>query len=159
MSRGPPAVFSPWAELPALLLVYPLVTDLWFFCAHRLMHHRLLYARFHKMHHRFKAPEAICGLYCTPVEMMFVNACALMSGPVLLGSHPYTWGLWAAVSLNSVAMSHSGYTQVGAEGHDLHHLVFNANYGVVLPHIWDRLYGSYFDAYLDFRKYKKRSVA
>lgn len=112
MARGPPAIFQLWMELPALLFVYPLVTDAWFFFAHRLMHHRLLYARFHKMHHRFKHPEAICGLYCSPVEMMFVNACALMAGPVLMGSHPYTWGVWSCVSLNSVAVSHSGYTFV-----------------------------------------------
>eukprot|EP01051_Picozoa_sp_SAG22_P012277 SAG22_NODE_1259_length_4983_cov_2.399877_4_plen_307_part_00 len=182
--RGPPAAFSLLVELPALVLVYPLLTDIWFYFAHRLMHHRLLYARFHKMHHRFKHPEAICGLYCSPVEMMFVNACALMAGPVLMGSHPFTWGIWSAVSLNSVALSHSGYKyvsqfycwhcatccrlgnfstyycdqcpdmhdcrsmhdhlQIGAEGHDLHHQLFSVNYGVVMPHIWDRLSGNFF---------------
>ena len=38
----------------------------------------LLYQRFHKMHHRFRSPEAICGTYCHPVEMMLVNAASMM---------------------------------------------------------------------------------
>ena len=95
------------------LAAYPIIADLWFFCAHRAMHTHvappalgfvsisaraharekaagrlphgraapcspLLYQRFHRMHHRFRSPEAICGTYCHPVEMMLVNAASMM---------------------------------------------------------------------------------
>ena len=43
---------------------------------HRLMHTPALYGRFHKMHHRFHAPEAICGVYAHMPNMRMA-ACAV----------------------------------------------------------------------------------
>lgn len=60
LARGPPAIPN-WLEFPVHLAAYLVLTDLWFYATHRLMHTKHLYARFHKQHHRFKAPEAICG--------------------------------------------------------------------------------------------------
>lgn len=129
------------------LLVYVLLTDIWFFAAHRLMHTKMLYRRIHKIHHKFTAPEAICGVYCHPVEMVVVNAASMMVGPVVLGSHPAIWGLWGVIATSSVTISHSGYGPggplPGATGlHDRHHEEFNCNYGVAL-YLGDRLFGSY----------------
>jgi sterol desaturase/sphingolipid hydroxylase (fatty acid hydroxylase superfamily) len=135
-----------WGQLWHLL-PYLLLTDVWFYCAHRLMHTKPFYRRFHKMHHRFTAPEAICGVYCHPLEMMVVNAASLMVGPVLMGSHPAIWSLWGLIATFSVTSSHSGYGPgspvPGAAGqHDRHHEEFNCNFGVAL-YIGDRLSGSY----------------
>ena len=60
LAREPPATPN-WLQLPVHLVAYLVLTDLWFYATHRCMHTKALYGRFHKRHHRFKAPEAICG--------------------------------------------------------------------------------------------------
>ena len=39
-----------------------LVVDVWFYSTHRLLHHPALYARIHKLHHRFTAPAAVASM-------------------------------------------------------------------------------------------------
>ena len=144
LARAPPVEFSLTSELPALLLAYPILTDLWFYAAHKMMHKPYLYRRVHKMHHRFHAPEAIAGVYCHPVEMVVVNAASMMIGPLVCGSHPYTWSIWGAIATCSVATSHSGYTSEvgGSFEHDKHHQDFSCNFGVAL-YLGDRIFGSF----------------
>lgn len=84
-ARDPPAE-TDWWQFPLHMLVYAVTTDLWFFVFHRLMHTPAFYKHFHKQHHRFKAPEAICGVYCHPVEQMLVNSASMMVGPVIMAS-------------------------------------------------------------------------
>ncbi len=60
LAREPPATPN-WLEFPVHLAAYVVLTDLWFYATHRCMHTKAFYSRFHKLHHRFKAPEAICG--------------------------------------------------------------------------------------------------
>ena len=55
LSRGPPPAAS-WAQLPLHLAAFLVVTDCWFYAAHRCMHAPALYKRFHKKHHRACAP-------------------------------------------------------------------------------------------------------
>ena len=49
-------------ELLILLVIAPLVVDIWFYATHRALHFPRLYATIHKIHHRFKAPAAVCAV-------------------------------------------------------------------------------------------------
>jgi sterol desaturase/sphingolipid hydroxylase (fatty acid hydroxylase superfamily) len=129
--------------------------DVWFFAAHKLMHEPWMYKNFHKMHHRYQAPEAITGVYCHPVEQIVVNACAMMVGPLLMASHPITWGVWSFITGLSVAVSHSGYApsingllpnavaRFVSPEHDLHHhKQGRVNFGLA-GYLCDRLIGTF----------------
>lgn len=50
-----------------------LCEEVGFFVVHRAGHSRLLYARFHKMHHTFTAPVALAATYCTMTEHLCVS--------------------------------------------------------------------------------------
>lgn len=69
----------------------------------------------------------------------------MMVGPIIMASPPAFWGLWGAVVTISVSTSHSGYVPEigGSEEHDMHHELFNCNYGVAL-YLGDRCFGTYF---------------
>ena len=132
LARAPPAEWVWSTELPQLFFAFPVLTDLWFYGAHRIMHLPYFYRRIHKMHHKFHAPEAIAGVYCHPIEMIVVNAASMMVGPIVCGSHPIPWATWGAIATISVATSHSGY-EMGTERHDMHHRDFNCNANFIQP--------------------------
>jgi sterol desaturase/sphingolipid hydroxylase (fatty acid hydroxylase superfamily) len=124
-----------------LLLTY-LITDIWFFHIHIMMHQRQIYPHLHKLHHAFQYPWALTALYCTGYEAIVLNLVAVSLGPVIFDlPSPYVQIWMCLVSLNSL-ITHSGikfsFFDYGA--HETHHNKFIFNYSLS-PYL-DMLYGT-----------------
>jgi sterol desaturase/sphingolipid hydroxylase (fatty acid hydroxylase superfamily) len=111
--------------------------EVWFYATHRALHTPWLYARVHKVHHRFAYPSAVCGLYAHWLEFALANQLGVVGGPVLVGCHPLTTRVWLSLALANVALSHAGF---GFGDHDAHHETFQSNYGVFGA--CDKLFGT-----------------
>jgi len=128
------------------LLLCNVITEIWFYHVHLMMHSPPLYKWVHKRHHEFSDDVfALTALYCTWYEAVICNVMAVGFGPVLLSlPSPYLYIWFGLVALNST-FTHSGY-KLGwlIDGsHDLHHSDFNYNFGTLT--ILDRIYGTYKD--------------
>lgn len=143
---------GPYSFAPALPRLGELVRDITFcvllrevlfYYAHRALHHRAVYPRVHKVHHRFAAPIALAAQYAHPVEHLLANVLPIAIPPQLLRAHIVT--MWAFVALELVESTfvHSGYDFCAglARMHDLHHEAFNVNFGTI--GLLDRLHGTW----------------
>lgn len=120
----------PIRELPSLsritfdILILIICEEIGFYYVHRVLHHRLFYQRFHKVHHEWRNPIAMAAIYCHPVEHVFCNLLPIFGGFLLLGSHVVTCWLWIASVYFVVLNDHSGYHfpfLLSSEAHDYHH--------------------------------------
>lgn len=120
-----------------------LIEEVGFYYAHRLFHHRIMYKRFHKIHHEWQSPIAITAVYAHPLEHILANMVPVATGPIILGSHPATMLLWFSLATLSTITVHSGYHLpffISSEFHDYHHLKFTECFGVL--GILDHLHGT-----------------
>ena len=142
------------------LLVFLVIEEIGFYYGHRLMHHPVLYKRFHKMHHEFTAPfgmtgklyfkgkcitnfKVVLGTYAHPVEHILVNVIPMSAGAILMQSHVLVFAIWLTASIFTVITTHSGFQIPGLPpsiAHDYHHQALNANFGVL--GILDTLHGT-----------------
>jgi len=127
------------------LLLCNIITEIWFYHMHLLLHHPHLYKKFHKTHHRYSNPYSLTALYCSGYEAVVCNVFAVGLGPVMLNiPSPYLYIWFGLVALNST-VTHSGY-RVGwiIDGsHDFHHSNQLWNFGTMS--LFDRIYGTYKD--------------
>ncbi|MCL4117038.1 UNVERIFIED_CONTAM: hypothetical protein GTU68_062064 [Idotea baltica] len=125
------------------LAIFILVEEVCFYYSHRLFHHRLLYKRYHKLHHEWQSPIALTAIYSHPFEHIFSNLLPIFAGPMIMGSHVATFWLWVSLAIFSTLNAHSGYHLPffpSPEAHDYHHLKFNQCYGVL--GVLDLLHGT-----------------
>jgi sterol desaturase/sphingolipid hydroxylase (fatty acid hydroxylase superfamily) len=97
-----------WYRVVPDLVACGLCVDMWFYWSHRALHWKPLYKHVHKMHHRFKAPNAVAAVYAHPIEYLFGNVMGVVLGPILTNCHVYTGVFWVTFSLVSTCGSHSG---------------------------------------------------
>jgi sterol desaturase/sphingolipid hydroxylase (fatty acid hydroxylase superfamily) len=127
-----------------LILTY-VVTEIWFYHFHLLIHHPQLYKKIHKLHHHdhMMQPFALTGLYCSPYEAIFLNLTAVSLGIIIFQvPAPYIYIWYSLVAINSVA-THSGlYVPFFIDGtHDKHHKYQSTcYYGVSIYFDW--IYGT-----------------
>lgn len=138
-------------------IVFFVCLEIFSYYIHRILHYPLVYKHFHKRHHEWQAPYAWTSSYCHPVEHIFNNMVPAGVGPLLMGSHLFTYFSWLILIMVSSISIHCGYHlpfMTSPESHDYHHLKFNQNFGLL--GILDRIHGT--DA--NFRKTKafKRHV-
>lgn len=145
---------SKWAGMPAAAEALPSYASIalflaashsfndWgFYWTHRLLHHRALYARFHKQHHEFKGTVGAAAEYAHPFEVVLSNQIPTLGFVLGVGAHPLICFAWLVLRLSQTYEAHSGYefgdTLAGRWGltsndygfHDHHHTVNSGNYG------------------------------
>jgi len=103
--------------------------DVFFYFAHRALHHPSVYGLVHKRHHAFTAPVALSAQYMHPLEMV-VNFLCMAISCLYSTMHPWLFCFWFFVLSVVNASSHSGYRFrfYAPVAHDLHHQLFNVNF-------------------------------
>ena len=90
-----------------------------------MLHHPSVYKYIHKKHHEWTAPIGLIALYAHPFEHIVSNLLPVFAGPLLMGTHVFTAGVWMVAALTTTTISHSGYHfpfLPSPEAHDYHHL-------------------------------------
>ena len=117
-------------------LVYSLIlTEIFFYSIHRLLHLPYIYAYFHKEHHKIIAPIGFAAVYMTVTDFLVGNVLPVYLPLYLINAHSITIKIWMVLTtINTVVFSHSGYYL--SRFHDAHHSLFNKNYGTNLFMDW-----------------------
>lgn len=140
-----------WAFI-VWLLILPFVLSSHFYLIHRLLHHPLLFDRFHKLHHRNIHIGPWSGMSMHPVEHLFYISSVLVH--FVIASHPVIVLLHLYMRSLAPSFSHAGFEKLVVKDvevveaadfhHQLHHKYFECNYGNVdTP--WDRWLGTLHD--------------
>jgi len=151
-------------EQVTCFLVGLLWNEVTFYYSHRLFHSQLLYAKVHKQHHEFTAPFAIAAIYCGPIEMLFSNLWTFLGIVSVYRFQLFFAYCWVANAVMGTQTHHSGHkwpwmTALDQQPnvHDLHHELFNVNFGNV--GILDYLHGTARDHEAHYREKAQRKRA
>lgn len=149
----------PYLFFSVVLMV--LVHDTYFYWAHRLMHHPLLYKHVHQVHHRSINPSPFASHAFHPLEAVAEIGIIF----VLIFTIPYhNYGIlmwWAYMMfINvfghlSIEVFPKWFVKAGVlkvhnspTHHNMHHKYFNYNYGLYL-NIWDQLMKTQHPKYIE----------
>jgi sterol desaturase/sphingolipid hydroxylase (fatty acid hydroxylase superfamily) len=134
MSLGIFKTFMLFTTFPPYTWFFPLrvaavyiMTEIWFYFSHRLMHHPRFY-KFHKDHHVYKEPPPHATFYCSTTEHLVVNMGTLIV-PMIIIPLPYYFTLvWSFLVMNNAVSAHMGTEYIDYE-HYIHHQKFTKNFG------------------------------
>lgn len=167
-----------WPWLVASLALTIVLHDAYFYWAHRLMHHPLLFRRLHRTHHRSRTPSPWAAYAFHPAEAV-VQAAFFAIVTHLLPLHPLAMFVFLVHMILRNVIGHCGFELFprGTPGrpllgllttvthHDLHHSRGRGNYGLYFTW-WDRLmsteradYPARFDAVTTRRPADRRAPA
>lgn len=111
----------------------------WFI--HYALHKGVLWDKIHSVHHQYVATVAVASLDAHPVEMIVWDAVPFMAGPLLLGTPPAFFIIFALINIVNTVLCHCGYDVGYDRGHhDLHHERLKCNYSGFLS---DWVMGTY----------------
>ncbi len=136
--------------IPLIFLLH----DAYFYWAHRIMHHRLIFRYVHKSHHRSQHPTAASGFAFSPIEAA-IQAVFVLTIPAIL---PIQYGLFVVFTwllIIRIIYGHNGHEgstlkreKIGLyrilstpTHHEMHHTRPNSNYGLWFV-FWDQLMGT-----------------
>lgn len=143
-----------WAYFAASIIILIVAHDAWFYWSHRLLHHRALFRRLHKLHHRSHNPTPFTS-YSFDVGEAVVNAAFLPLALLLLPAHPVALFIFVTHMILRNALGHCGIEvfPICANGkplfgwltsvthHDLHHSHGRWNMGLYFTW-WDKWMGT-----------------
>ncbi|PIA12587.1 C-5 sterol desaturase Erg3 [Coemansia reversa NRRL 1564] len=136
-----------YAYLLVSAAMFIMFTDFCIYWIHRIEHHPLVYAKCHKLHHKW----IVCTPYAShafhPVDG-YLQSLPYHLAVFIFPIHEYVYlVLFAFVSVWSVMIHDGEYVANnpvvnGAAHHTVHHLYFNYNYGQFTT-LFDRIFGTY----------------
>lgn len=149
---NPAARGWPYFWLSVVLLI--VLHDAWFYWTHRLIHHRRLFRRLHRVHHKSGNPSPFTA-YSFDTGEAVINALYLLIIVLLIPVSELAIVVWAVHMILRNAIGHCGYELFPATSagrplfdwmttvthHDLHHAQARWNYGLYFTW-WDRLMGT-----------------
>ena len=150
------APYIGFAEHPigfvAVFFLVPLIHEVGFYFAHRLLHYSFLYEAAHKLHHRNVSPGPWSGLSMHPIEHLIYFSTILLF--FVIPAHPmHMINLASRLGL-APAQGHTGFDRlaIGDEAtmdvsyfaHYLHHKYFEVNYADGMIPL-DKWFGSFHD--------------
>ncbi|MEM9605134.1 MAG: sterol desaturase family protein [Pseudomonadota bacterium] len=149
-----------WAYGCVSVTVLIVLHDAWFYWTHRLLHHRTLFRRCHRLHHRSHRPTPFAA-YSFDTEEAVVNAVYLPLVLLFLPTHSLALLVFVSHMMVRNAIGHCGVEVFPARAdgrplfswlttvthHDLHHAEGRCNYGLYFTW-WDRLMGTEHPRYL-----------
>jgi sterol desaturase/sphingolipid hydroxylase (fatty acid hydroxylase superfamily) len=144
-----PLAYPLW-YLPVSFVLFLLAHDTYFYWVHRLMHHPRLYRTMHKVHHDSVKPTSWAALSFHWTEAM-LEAMIIPLFAFLIPIHLGILGLALLFMTVNGVLNHAGYEiypkkwidgflgrhLITATHHDLHHKIFNYNFGLYFRW-WDR---------------------
>jgi lathosterol oxidase len=150
-------------SLPLVLVLH----DSYFYWVHRLMHHPVLFRRFHLAHHRSHTPTPWAAYAFAPGEALLM-ALFVPLVAFFLPLHHIVLFVFLSIMIVRNAMGHAGvefHPRGWVDGpcdiftsvthHDLHHQRARGNYGLYFTW-WDRMMGTEFS---DYRECFRSAVA
>ncbi|KAJ1984449.1 c-5 sterol desaturase [Dimargaris verticillata] len=136
-----------WGYFFLSILLFLLFTDFGIYWVHRLLHHRLIYARVHKPHHKWIVPTPYAAFAFHYLDG-YLQSVPYHLSVFVFPVHKFLYlGLFAFVNIWTVMIHDGEYLATnpivnGSAHHTVHHLYFNYNYGQYFT-LWDRLFGSH----------------
>ncbi|XP_063969345.1 uncharacterized protein LOC129281160 isoform X1 [Lytechinus pictus] len=136
-----------WGYFIASIPLTYLYNEAAMYYPHRLLHFPLFYRRFHKLHHRFKAPTPWSTAAMHPCEFIYFQF--FLEIPIFLFPlHAGVFLFWLIYGYYYGIISHSGIDlhsklpwQPSTMFHDDHHKYFHCNFGVNTM-LFDKLHGT-----------------
>lgn len=146
------AVELNWTNAFIWGLISLVLFDTWFYWFHRLIHHRRLYAKIHRWHHRSITPTVWSNNSDTFLDNLFCQSYWFFA-PLLLPAPTAILVLHKFYDQVTGMLGHAGYEyapggfsakpspMIGTTFHDLHHSEFHYNFATHFS-VWDRLMGT-----------------
>jgi sterol desaturase/sphingolipid hydroxylase (fatty acid hydroxylase superfamily) len=134
-------------SLPILLVVH----DAYFYFTHRMMHHKLLFKVFHKVHHNSTDPTPLAAFSFHPLETIVEGGIFFLIA-FLIPVHLSMFFIFVILSLVLNVKGHLGYEFfpryylrnkymswfLPTTHHNMHHKYYNSNYGLYFSW-WDKI--------------------
>ncbi|KAL1923474.1 uncharacterized protein VTP21DRAFT_8454 [Calcarisporiella thermophila] len=132
-----------WPYLLFSVFAFLAFTDFCIYWIHRALHHRLLYARFHKPHHRWLVPTPFASHAFHPLDG-YSQSVPYHLFVYLVPMHRYLYlfmfvfvNFWTILIHDGELLTNNPVINSSAH-HTIHHLYFNYNYGQYST-LWDRI--------------------
>ncbi len=147
-----------WVSIGCAIVLH----DTYFYWTHRLMHHRLFFRAFHRVHHLSHNPSPWAAYSFAPLEAV-VEAGIFPLAMFTIPMHPAAFAVFMVWQISFNVVGHTGYeihprwlmdSWLGRlmntpTNHVMHHETMRGNYGLYF-NVWDRLMGT------NHQNYEKR---
>jgi sterol desaturase/sphingolipid hydroxylase (fatty acid hydroxylase superfamily) len=126
-------------EITIRLIIGGILSSVFFYYTHKLLHHKLLYGPIHKQHHIFNNPLSVVSIYGHHIEFILSNCTSLFLAPYLAGLSTNLIMSYSFLGLTNVIVTHTSYKFDNSildlffgnsYFHYIHHAKFNYNYGL-----------------------------
>jgi methylsterol monooxygenase/4-alpha-methyl-delta7-sterol-4alpha-methyl oxidase len=164
--------FPGYVEIFTQFVFFMVCEDFVFYWLHRTLHHPKLYPYIHKQHHEYSTTVSLAAEYAHPLEFIFVNLLAMVSGVKILDTkvHIATYMMWGIFRLGDSVQGHCGYDfswspygllpfTGSSSYHNFHHSKNVGNYGSLFT-FWDTICGtnrSYYKHENSLKEQEKKS--